>query len=70
MVADGCGFPRSDTGSAPRREVVTASGDRDTESTVAGRKSSGVVGIRAADTAAPSTTTHPTGLAWCGVFLM
>ena len=48
--------------------------------TVAGRKSSGVGGIRAdatvvpiwtaADAAAPSTATHPTGLERRGVFLM
>ena len=46
-VADGRRSPGSHTGSAPRREVVTASGDRDTNLTVAGRQSSGVGRIRA-----------------------
>ena len=79
-VADGRRYPGSDTGSAPCREVVTASGDRDTESTVAVHESSGVDGIRsdatvvplwtAADAAASLTATHPTGLEWRGLFLM
>ena len=64
----------------PCREVVTAPGDRDTESTVAGRKSSGVDGIRAdamvvplwtaAAAATSSTATHPTGLEWRSLFFM
>ena len=80
MVADGRRYPGSDTGSAPCREVVTAPGDRDTESTVAGRKSSGVDGIRAdatvvplwtaADAAASSTATHPMGLERRSLFFM
>ena len=54
--------------------------DRDIKSTVAGRESSGVGGIRADamvvplciadDAAASSTTTHPTGLERRGLFLM
>ena len=72
--------PRS--GPHQLEDSVTASSDRDTESAVAGRQSSGVGGIRAysyvavvplwtaADSAAPSTATHPTGLERCGVFLM
>ena len=62
MVADGCRSPGSHTGSAPRREVVTAASDRVAKSAVAGRQSSGVGGIRAD---APRQR-----LEWCGVFLM
>ena len=80
MVADGRRYPGSDTGSAPCREVVTASGDRDTESNIAGRESSGVDGIRAdatvvplsttAGAAASSAATLPTGLERRNLFFM
>ena len=45
-VTDGRRYPGSDTGSACSGEVATASGGRDTESSVAGRESSGDSGIR------------------------
>ena len=60
--------------------LLTAPGDRDTESTVAGRMSSGVDGSRADATVVPlwtaadadvsSTATHPTGLERRRLFFM
>ena len=79
-VTDGRRDPGSDTGSAYRGEVATASGGRDTESSVAGHESSGVGGIgedapvvplwTTANKAATSTATHPTGLERSCLFLM
>ena len=79
-VTDGRRYPSSDTGSACNGEVATASGGRDTESSIAGRESSGVGGIgedatvvplwTTANEATTSTATHPTGLERSCLFLM
>ena len=79
MVADGRGYPGSDTGNTCGGEVVTASGGGNTESSASGRESSGVSGIGKDATvvslgktaeAATSTVTRPMGLERSGVFLM
>ena len=68
------------SGSACSREVATASGGGDTESSDAGHESSGVGEIgedapvvplwTTASEAATSAATHPTGLEWSCLFLM
>ena len=79
-VTGGRRYPGSGTGSAYSGEVATVSGGRDTESSVAGRESSGVGGIgeeatvvplwTTANEAATSAATHPTGLERSCLFLM
>ena len=71
-VTDGHRYPGSDTGSASCEEFVTASGGRDSESSVAGRESSGVDGIREDATVIPlwaaanaaASSSDGTGTAW------
>ena len=77
---DGRGYPGSDTGSSCGREVVTASGAGNTESSASGHESSKdggfgkdatVVSFRTTATeAASSTATRPTGLERSDVVLM
>ena len=79
-VTDSCGYPGSDAGSTCGREVATASGGGNTESSATGRESSRVGGFgkyvtvvsfqTTATEEASSTATRPTGLELSDVFLM